>query len=101
MKLLKPKDKIKSISKANRKERVVKPSKTSPPEFYTGSRFGFGWCDECEGNNVNVLNGLVLTCNAGHSRELLPYVEKEVTDKSKGKVKKVAEGDTTPALFFV
>ena len=50
-----------------RKERVFKPNKKLPDEFYTSTRTGYAWCETCEGYRVNVLNGIKLTCAGGHS----------------------------------
>ena len=49
-----------------RKERVIKPTNTLPPPFYTSDRKGYSWCDTCGGYNRNVLNSLTLTCASGH-----------------------------------
>jgi hypothetical protein len=104
MKLFKPDKKKKPVSLAksqtNKKERVVKPINLAPPEFYKGSRFGYGWCDECGGNNNNVLINTTLTCSAGHNRVLLPHVEKEDI-KGNTKIQGKVVSDSTPALFFV
>lgn len=65
------KKKNESFIYRERKERVVKPKNVLPDAFYTSSRKGYAWCDQCKGNEINVLNRLVLTCAQGHTRTIL------------------------------
>ena len=69
MKLSKPEVQIKSIRGANRQTREEKPTNLSPTAFYEvkeeDRRLGFGYCNKCGKNEVNVLNGLTPNSSFG------------------------------------
>lgn len=80
--------------KIRRSGNTSKPKPKVDP-FLTSSRKGYGWCEKCKGNNVNVLNGLELTCKAGHTVTLIDSGDVKPQQKT------TKTGNAFPILFLV